>query len=60
MTTAQEKLLIDRLRWLRDKLNRERKASDPESLKDYLLIGRTEGNIGAIEWCLRELKKVKE
>jgi TATA-binding protein-associated factor Taf7 len=58
MTRQQEKLLRDRLDWLKQKLEAQRAPSSQDYTTNPLLIGRTEGNIGAMEWVLRELKKL--
>lgn len=58
MTQEQEKLLCDRIRWLKDKLAAQRNPASSDYTPQQLLIGRTEGNIGAIEWVLREFRKL--
>lgn len=59
MTTKQEQLLKDRIDWLRQKLESQRAPSSREYTSNKQFIGRTEGNIGALEWALRELRKVQ-
>jgi hypothetical protein len=58
MTPAEEKLLTDRIEWLKQKLQSQRAPSSRDYTSNPLFIGRTEGNIGALEWAVRELRKV--
>lgn len=57
LSVKHEKLLKDRIQWLRQKLAAQRNPNGPDYTPQSLLIGRTEGNIGALEWALRELTK---
>lgn len=57
MSTAE--LLEKRIEWLKQKLDAQRDESSPDYTPNPRLIGRTEGNIGALEWALRELKKME-
>lgn len=58
MTTRQEKIIKDRIDWLKQKLAAQRNPESADcTLNRPLLTGRTEGNIGALEWVLRELKR---
>jgi hypothetical protein len=58
MSSQEEKMLVERIDWLKQKLAEQRNPDSTVS-GTPLLIGRTEGNIGALEWVLREFRKAK-
>jgi hypothetical protein len=47
-----EKSIRERIAWLREKEQEQRRVGGPE-----LLLGRTQGNIGSLEWVLRQSKE---
>jgi hypothetical protein len=59
MTRSEERLLTDRIDWLKQKLEAQRNPDSPEYNPRPICVGRTEGNIGALEWALRELRKLE-
>lgn len=60
MTTKQEKLLRDRIEWQKQKLAAQRMPGNPDYTRNKLLIGRTQGDIGGLEWALKHLKENPE
>jgi hypothetical protein len=46
--------LVERIAWLKQKLAAQRTVGGPEFDNNPLLIGRTQGNIGALEDALRQ------
>jgi len=46
--------LVERIAWLKQKLAAQREVGGPEYDSNPLLIGRTQGNIGALEDALRQ------
>lgn len=50
---AEEKIRA-RIDWLKQKERAQREVGGPEYTASQLLWGRTQGNIGALEWVLRE------
>ena len=59
MTRSEEKLLVDRIAWLKQKLAMMRDPDNFEYTANRQLWGRCEGNIGGLTWALREMKKLK-
>lgn len=59
MTAAQERILMERIDWLKQKLA-QCAVGGPEYTSSRVVVERTKGSIGALEWALRELKAVSE
>lgn len=57
---TQREQIEDRIKWLKQKLAMQRDPTNADCTLDKpLLTGRTEGNIGSLEWVLREVMGVK-
>jgi len=47
-------LILERILWLKQKAKEQRRVGGPEFTSSDLLRGRTQGEIGALQWLLRE------
>jgi hypothetical protein len=52
-------IVLKRIMWLEQKLKEQRRVGGPDYTPSVLLQGRTQGEIGALRWLLRESEKVQ-
>jgi hypothetical protein len=61
LSTVMEQRIRERLRWLKGHLTEQRIKIPPDmGVNGAQELGRTEGNIGALEWVLREAESIKQ
>lgn len=54
ITLDLENRVRERIQWLKQKEQEQRRVGGPDFTASNLLRGRTQGEIGALEWLLRE------
>lgn len=55
LTGKETDKLLKRIMWLKDKLREMRRVGGPDYTPNKQLWGRVEGEIGGLQWVLREL-----